>query len=89
MQRRGGLSVERRVVEHRVLKQHAAGPARRGLPLGRPSGADVGHVQEARRAGKLLDRPGRPEQRRADVVIDVVEGVTPLAVMRPVLRRAV
>src|ERR1019366_10698977 len=72
-----------------MLQQQAAGPARGRLSLSGPPRAEVGGVEQADGAGEVLDRAGGPEQRRADVVIDVVEGVSPFAVVRPVLRRTV
>ena len=72
-----------------MLNQQTAGPARDGLPLRGPPGADVGDVEQPGGTAELLDRARGPEQRGAHVVVDVVEGVAAFAVVRPVLRRAV
>ena len=85
----GCFSVEGRVVGDRVLQQQPPGPARGRFPLGRAFRADVVRLEQACRAGQVLDRPGRAEQCRADVVVDVVEGVAPVRVPGPVLRRPV
>ena len=88
-QRGGGLPVEGRVVGDRVLQQQPPGPARGRFPLGRAFRADVVGLEQAGRAGQVLDRPGRAEQGGADVVVDVVERIAPVGIAGPVLRRPV
>ena len=88
-QRGGGLGIEGRVIEHRVLDQQAPGPPGGGLPLRGPPAADVGDVEQPGGPAQLLDRSRGPEQRSAHIVVDVVEGIAAFAVVRPVLRRAV
>src|SRR5262249_56449309 len=79
-QRLGDLGLDLGVVDDRVLDQGAGGALGGGLPLGAAPGADECGVQQARGAGQVLHGAGGAEQRGADVVVDVGEGVAAVGV---------
>ncbi len=83
-ERLGDLGLDLGVVDDRVLEQRAGGALGGGLALGGPLCAGERRcVEQAGRARQVLHRAGRAEQRRADVVVDVVERVAAFGVGGP------